>query len=214
MTFNKINVDSWSRKEIYSTYLHDIPCNYSMTVNVNITKLLTQVKTQKVKFFPSILYVISCIVNRHKEFRMDLNEHGEVGYYTSSNPYFTIFHEKQENFTNVWTEYSNNFNTFLENYSHDMHIYQHDHLISKPLRDTNIFHVSVIPWTTFTGFNLNLQKGYTYFPPIFTLGKYYTENEKVLLPLSIQVHHAVCDGFHLARFVNELQSFMDDFLAQ
>ncbi len=31
------------------------------------------------------------------------------------------------------------------------------------------------------------------------------ENGKYLLPLAIQVHHAVCDGFHVCRFVNELQ---------
>lgn len=39
-----------------------------------------------------------------------------------------------------------------------------------------IFNVSAVPWTSFTGFNLNLQKGYDYLPPIFTLGKYRTEH--------------------------------------
>ncbi len=214
MTFNKVDIDTWNRKEIYSKYLNDIPCSYSMTVNIDITKLLTQAKKQNIKFFPSILFAISRMVNEHKEFRMDINENGEVGYYTSSNPYFTIFHEKQEIFTNVWTEYSENFNIFLENYFHDMSIYQNNYSLSKPLKNKNIFTISVIPWATFTGFNLNLQKGYTYFPPIFTLGKYYTENDKVLLPLSIQVHHAVCDGFHLARFINDLQSFIDGFLLE
>lgn len=29
-------------------------------------------------------------------------------------------------------------------------------------------------------------------------------------PLAIQVHHAVCDGFHLCRFVNELQDLFND----
>ena len=41
--------------------------------------------------------------------------------------------------------------------------------------------------------------------PIFTIGKYYEENGSLILPLAIQVHHALCDGFHLCRFVNELQ---------
>ena len=62
-----------------------------------------------------------------------------------------------------------------------------------------IFNVSAVPWTSFTGFNLNLQKGYGYLPPIFTLGKYRTEHGRTLLPLAVQVHHAAADGFHVGR---------------
>lgn len=41
--------------------------------------------------------------------------------------------------------------------------------------------------------------------PIFTMGEYYEENQRIILPLSIQVHHAVCEGFHICCFVNKLQ---------
>ncbi|MGL5477659.1 MAG: CatA-like O-acetyltransferase, partial [Clostridium sp.] len=40
------------------------------------------------------------------------------------------------------------------------------------------------------------------------MGKYYKENEKYLLPLAIQVSHAVCDGFHVCRLINELQELL------
>ena len=63
----------------------------------------------------------------------------------------------------------------------------------------------MIPRATFEGFNLNLQKGYDYLKLIFTMGKYYEGNGHTLIPLAIQVHHAVCDSFHVDRFVNELQ---------
>jgi chloramphenicol O-acetyltransferase type A len=49
-----------------------------------------------------------------------------------------------------------------------------------------------------------------FFAPMFTLGKYDKQGEKVLLPLAVQVHHAVCDGFHVARLINELQELCDD----
>ena len=29
------------------------------------------------------------------------------------------------------------------------------------------------------------------------------------IPLSIQVHHAVCDGFHVCRFLDELQDLLN-----
>ncbi|MGL5720778.1 MAG: CatA-like O-acetyltransferase, partial [Brevinema sp.] len=190
--FNKINLSEWNRKEDFLHYSHDVPCTYSMTVNLDITIFLTQIKAYNTKFFPSILYAISYIVNSHKEFRMDLDENGEIGYYDVSNPCFTVFHEETESFTNIWTEHSNLFSGFIENYNNDMAKYQNDGSNSKPPVGKNIFNVSVIPWISFTGFNLNLQKGYDYFLPIFTIGKYFADDEKILLPLSIQVHHAVC----------------------
>ena len=64
------------------------------------------------------------------------------------------------------------------------------------------------PWATFEGFNLNLQDSYRYLLPIFTLGKYREENGRTWLPLAMQVHHAVCDGYHACRFAEELQAWI------
>lgn len=43
---------------------------------------------------------------------------------------------------------------------------------AKPGVPENTFPVSMIPWTTFEGFNLNLQHGYDYLLPIFTMGRF------------------------------------------
>ena len=67
----------------------------------------------------------------------------------------------------------------------------------------------MIPWASFTGFNLNLQRGYDYLPPIFTMGRFQEEGGRTNLPLAIQVHHAVCDGFHLSRLVADIQALID-----
>ena len=37
------------------------------------------------------------------------------------------------------------------------------------------------------------------------------ENEKTMLPLAIQVHHAVCDGYHLGKFIETLQANINKF---
>ncbi|HHQ4522109.1 TPA: CatA-like O-acetyltransferase, partial [Aeromonas veronii] len=51
-----------------------------------------------------------------------------------------------------------------------------------------------------------------YFAPVFTMAKFQQEDNRVLLPVSVQVHHAVCDGFHAARFINTLQMMCDNIL--
>ncbi len=205
MHFIKIDTENWNRKETFNRFIKDNPCSYSMTVNLDITNFLSQVRAKRIKFFPTFLYLLSRTVNMHSEFRMGFDEEKNLGYYSCSNPLYTIFHSEPETFTTVWSEYDEDYNTFILNYNTDMAQYRLDEKISKPLALPNYFNVSSIPWTSFTGFNLNLQNGYDYLSPIFTIGKYYEDNEKTLLPLAIQVNHAVCDGYHLARFVNDLQ---------
>ena len=55
-------------------------------------------------------------------------------------------------------------------------------MTAKPGMPANCFTVSMIPWTSFDGFHLNLQKGYDYLLPIFTMGKFYEEQGKVPAP--------------------------------
>ena len=107
--------------------------------------------------------------------------------------------------------YDDEKSTLYGMYANDMQQYGSNYgMIGKPDVPENVFNVSMIPWSTFDGFNLNLQKGYDYLIPIFTMGKYYRDDGKIILPLAIQVHHAVCDGFHICRFINELQDLIND----
>ena len=206
MNFNIINKDDWNRKEYFEHYFSEIPCTYSMTVKLDITKI----KNSNRKLYPTMLYFITKVVNRHSEFRTTFDRDGNLGFFDEMLPCYTIFNKETETFTNIWTEYSENYDVFCKAYEKDIEMFSTvKKMIAKPDIPENNFPVSMIPWTTFEGFNLNLQKGYEYLLPIFTMGKYYIESGRYILPLAIQVHHAVCDGFHVSRFVNELQELIE-----
>jgi len=68
----------------------------------------------------------------------------------------------------------------------------------------------MIPWCSFTGFNLNINNGDNYLLPIITAGKFVHKESAIYLPVSLQMHHAVCDGYHAGLFMNYLQSFVDE----
>ena len=162
------------------------------------------------KLYPAMLYCLTTVVNRHPEFRTALDQEGRLGIYDSMHPCYAVFHGESQTFSNLWTEYSQDYPRFLSAYEEDKLRYGSlPGLSPKPGLPKNSFTVSMLPWTTFEGFNLNLQKGYAYLLPIFTMGRFYEEGEKILLPLALQVHHAVCDGFHACRFINELQALLD-----
>jgi chloramphenicol O-acetyltransferase type A len=69
----------------------------------------------------------------------------------------------------------------------------------------------MIPWLEFTAFNVNVFNEGTFLLPIFTMGKFFDRNSKRFLPLAVQFHHAVCDGYHIGLFVETLQAYIDQF---
>lgn len=204
MDFQLIEQEAWKRKEYFDHYFKHVPCTYSMTVKLDITGLKDK------KLYPTLLYGLATIVNRHEEFRTAMNENGQVGVFSEMMPCYTIFHKDSQTFSNLWTAYTADYTEFCARYREDMERYGNtEGMTAKPNTPENTFPVSMIPWTTFEGFNLNLKNGYDYLLPIFTFGKYQQDNGRYYIPLSVQVHHAVCDGFHTSRFINELQELID-----
>ena len=68
-------------------------------------------------------------------------------------------------------------------------------LFTKENIPPNVFPISSIPWTSFTGFNININNDTDYLLPIITCGKYF--NEKIRL----------CYQFHckyIIRFVMDI----------
>lgn len=45
--------------------------------------------------------------------------------------------------------------------------------------------------------------------PVVTWGKYEEECKGTIMPLTMNIHHAVADGFHVSRFFNEVQALID-----
>lgn len=204
--FKPIDTSSWERKPYFDHYFSQIRCTYSITVNIDITNVLSFKDRNKVKLYPLLIYVISKAVNKYEEFRTAINDRGEIGIWETLSPCYTVFHKDSESFSNIWTEWNDDLNLFLSNFEQDSKRFgQIDRIDAKPNTPANVFPISSLPWTTFTGFNLNIFADGTYLLPIFTYGKYFKDGNRYLIPLSIQVHHAVCDGFHVSRLINEIQ---------
>lgn len=204
--FKPIDTSSWKRKPYFDHYFSQIRCTYSITVNIDITNVLSFKDRNKVKLYPLLIYVISKAVNKYEEFRTAINDRGEIGVWETLSPCYTVFHKDSESFSNIWTEWNDDLNLFLSNFEQDSKRFgQIDRIDAKPNTPANVFPISSLPWTTFTGFNLNIFADGTYLLPIFTYGKYFKDGNRYLIPLSIQVHHAVCDGFHVSRLINEIQ---------
>ncbi len=207
MTFNRIDFENWARKPYYEHYMNQVRCTYSMTANIDITDLLALTKRDGMKLYPVLLHMITTVVNQHVEFRMATDAEGNVGYWEAMSPSFTIFHEDDKTFSSIWTAYDQDFALFYKRYMEDMAQYGNvKQFAAKSDEPPNTVSISSIPWVNFSSFNLNIYNEGSYLLPIFTMGKYNKQDGRVLLPVSIQLHHAVCDGYHAGVLFEGLQN--------
>jgi chloramphenicol O-acetyltransferase type A len=176
-----------------------------MTADIDITLLRAELKCMGIKLYPVLIYMITTVVNHHCEFRTCFDSEGRLGVWDRMSPSFTIFHD-DKTFSSIWTPFSEEFQTFYDRYLQETKTYKNARQLFPDTNEPpNTFPISSIPWVSFTGFNLNVYTGGTYLLPIFTMGKYRWQDKKLLLPLSVQFHHAVCDGYHAGVLFNELQ---------
>ena len=200
MGFQWIDLEHWDRREYYEHFIKDVVCSYSITVNLDITPLIGR------RLYPAMLWLLTRAVNQMPEFRTCLTAEGP-GIFDTMHPYYTIFNQEKKTFSGIWTEYAADYDEFLRRYKADeAEFSRSDRFAPKDGTPPNTFNVSMLPWVEFSALNINVYDEGKFLLPIFTMGKYFERDGKRLLPLAIQVHHAVCDGYHIGRFTEILQN--------
>lgn len=205
MNFIEIQMKQWARKNHYEHYKNNVRCSYSVTVDIDITNLQIRLKERGMKTYPVQIYMLSTVVNQLPEFRMTTDEEHRLGYWEVIDPIYTVLNPNTETFSAVWTRYDCCFNTFYRTYLQDTTQYANGSLFPQEHVPPNTFNISSVPWLDFTAFNINVFSDGNYLLPIFTIGKHKKENDKIMMPLAIQCHHAVCDGYHVGKFVEILR---------
>lgn len=208
MQFTPLDLAAYPRREHFQHYLNEVPCSYSMTVQLEITPLLHT----GYKLYPTLIHCISRAVNGNDAFKLGLDSAGRPGLYDAVFPNYTIFHQATKTFSSLWTEYHEEFSQFHRAYSRDLSQYGDDPAFSPKPPIPNQFYLSAIPWVNFQSFQLTIS-GPPTLAPIFTLGRYSESGGRTFLPLALQVHHAACDGYHAAQFVTALQELILNFSA-
>ena len=205
MAFNLIDIDSWERKEFYEHFINEVVCSYSVTTNIDITPLKGE------RLYPAMIWLLTKTVNEMPEFRTSLTKEG-LGIYDSMHPMYTVFNKENKNFSGIWSYFCEDYAEFLKAYEADEREYSKStRYAPKAGTPENSFNISMAPWLTFTAFNINVYDEGKFLLPIFTLGRYFEQDGKRLLPLAIQAHHAVCDGYHVGLFVEKLQKHIENF---
>ena len=108
-----------------------------------------------------------------------------------------------------YIEYDDDFNNFAKNSLEEIkRINTTTGLFTREYPD-NLIHFSALPWVNFT--SLSHARSFTWQDscPKISFGKMMDENGKKTMAVSVHVHHALVDGYHVGKFIEKLQNLMD-----
>ena len=153
-----------------------------------------------------------CSMRLLKECGLHLsNEEGQLGYWEEVVPSYTLFHPENKTFTDIWSEYSADFETFYQTVVSDMAQYRNvtGVIKARPGQPANYCPVSSLPWLSFTAFAQDTYSENKLLFPLIKFGKYFEANGRIQIPVSVFVSHAVADGYHTCKLMNDMQEIAE-----
>ena len=76
--------------------------------------------------------------------------------------------------------------------------------LTDPVVEDDVVYHSTLPWLRFTAFS-NALAGHDSIPRV-VFGKWVPSGDRTVMPVAVEVHHAVVHGLDVARFYEQLQA--------
>ncbi len=207
----EINIENWKRKEHFNFfYSMDYP-QYNICMDIDITHFLAYTRQQQLPFYYSMIYAATETLNAIEALRYRIRD-GKVVLHDRIHPSFTDMDNNQPDdlFKIVTLDHEGTIRQFTcaaKEASEKQQVYfDTTHLIGRD----DLIYFTCIPWISFTHLSHTIRLDRNDSVPRISWGKYYQRDDKTLLPFSVQVHHALADGIHVGKYVNELQKYLDE----
>ncbi len=203
---HEIDLRTWRRRrhfELFSAF--DQPL-FDMCANLELTAFHQHVRNSGVSFTVAFVYVIARAANAVPEFRYRVRS-GRVVEHDMVSPSVTILVD-DDLFSFCTIPYSEAFTDFADRATAMIaHVQEHPTLEDGPDRDDLLF-MTALPWVSFTSFTHPTPLHPPDSIPRFAWGKFFQEGRRLKIPLSVQGHHALIDGIHMARFYARVEDYL------
>ncbi len=208
-----VDMESYPRAEMFRHFGQGAKCSVSMTKFIDVTRLYGFSKNTETRFYLNFLYVLTSALNTRDDYRMYWDwERSELRCYDKINPMQYVFHPETETYSVVYTVFDEDYAAFYTRAEQDLERGKtmtgfNLHAAGHP----NWFDASCIPWIDYDALNIELPDGYLYLAPIVNWGRYTRQGEKLLMPLTVRLNHAVADGYLLSQAILTVQRMIDEF---
>ncbi len=199
-----LNVESWPRRDLFNFFRdYDNPY-FNICTRLDITSLLSTLRDHPgVNVSLAYHYFALRVANEVEPFHYRLKD-DEIVIYKVINGGTTVL-LPNEAFTYAYFDYHESLDTFVREAAGSIRQVQTGSGELKPTMRDDLIYFTTLPWVSFTSFAHARKKGRGDSVPRIAFGKFARENDRTLLPISVEVHHALMDGLHVGRYLNRLE---------
>lgn len=199
----KLNLDEWARRDHFLFFSNFEEPFFGLTVNVDCTKAYEYCKAHGISFFLFYLHKSLVAANQTEPFRYRIVD-GEVVVYEKVNASPTI-NRPNNTFGFSYMEYFEDFGLFEKGAKGEIERVRNSRGLNPATSGENVIHYSSIPWLKFTSLSHARSFSFPDSCPKISFGMMTENNHRLEMPVSIHVHHALMDGFHVGEFVGKFQ---------
>jgi chloramphenicol O-acetyltransferase type A len=199
-----LDVTTWARRDLFEFFRgYDNPY-FNICTRLDVTRLLTLLRHRpEVSVSLTYHYFALRIANELEPFRYRLRD-GQVLIHEVIHGGTTVL-LANESFAFAYFNYQEDFGKFIVAAQQAVNIVRSGEGGLTPDVGDNRIHFTTLPWVSFTSFShaRNWNSGESV--PKIAFGKFIKDNERALLPISVEVHHALMDGLHVGRYLTQLE---------
>ena len=206
----RIDMVTYPRRDHFEHFYGMAYPYVGVTVEVDVTDLLTLCREKGYSFYLMVLHAVALAADEVDEFRRRIDDGGIVEYdecptsHTELKPdgtyaYCTLHHHMP------LAEY-------LQRAEAARAAARKSGSIEEENEVQSMYFISTLPWLHYTQLIQPVACG-DESNPRFTWGKYQQNAEgRMMMPLSVLVHHALADGVHITKFYDEFEKQMKHLL--
>ncbi len=207
--YKTLDQKNWNRKEhfeFFSTF--DEPF-FGIVSEVDCAKAYEFSKNNKHSFFAYYLHKTLMAVNEIEEFKYRISN-DKVVICEQVHAAATIA-RTDGTFAFSFAEFDTDFSIFQKSLKKEIEEVQNSTGLrfNDDAKRLDSIHISSFPWHKLTGLTHSRNFKHPDSVPKITFGKMYSLDNKFKLPLAINVHNGLMDGFHVAKFLEIFQELLD-----
>lgn len=204
-----LDKSTWKRKEHFDFFNQFDEPFFGLVTEVDCTKAYQISKSKGQSFFAYYLHKSLLAVNLVDELRYRI-VNNDVIIFDEIHASSTIG-RKDGTFAFTFVPYSFDFANFNESLKEEINQVQNSNGLRVNDDDSRIdvIHYSSIPWHTFSGLTHARNYKRKDSAPKITFGKMFQKGDQKMMNVAIYVHHGLADGFHIAKYLNYFQIFMN-----
>lgn len=205
-----IDLDGWERTTHYNFFKRmDYP-HYNMCMNLDITNFSAKTKEKNIPVYYAMIYAATYALNQVEQFRYRIRGE-QVVLHDMIHPSFTDMSEGTDLFKMVTVDMEQSILDFTKK-AKEKSNNQSDYFVFKDVEGRDdLTYITCIPWVSFTHLSHTISFNKDDSIPRLAWGKHFMENNKILLPFSVQAHHSFVDGIHVGKYIDYLQEYLMQF---